>query len=178
MTSVSELELDLDVFQGPFDLLLAVLLREEISLAEVELGEIVLLRGTTEAVNLVAQSYGRRHVGAGDEVLITGLEHHSNIVPWQMLCEEKGATLRVAPIDDAGEVDMAAFERLLSPRTRIVSEIAEVRPNDRLEPMAAKLFQWDWDKGIYTEPERPTEDKLRPMLERASRTSGIPWEAR
>jgi cysteine desulfurase/selenocysteine lyase len=83
--------------------------------------EIVLLRGTTEAVNLVAQSYGRTHVGAGDEVLITGLEHHSNIVPWQLLCEEKGASLRVAPIDDAGEVDMDAFERLLSPRTRIVS---------------------------------------------------------
>jgi cysteine desulfurase/selenocysteine lyase len=83
--------------------------------------EVVLLRGTTEAVNLVAQSYGRKHVGPGDEVLITGLEHHSNIVPWQLLCEEKGAALRVAPIDDAGEVDMAAFERLLSPRTRIVS---------------------------------------------------------
>ena len=83
--------------------------------------EIVLLRGTTEAVNLVAQSYGRKHVGAGDEVLVTGLEHHSNIVPWQLLCEEKGAQLRVAPIDDAGQVDMAAFERLLSPRTRIVS---------------------------------------------------------
>jgi cysteine desulfurase/selenocysteine lyase len=83
--------------------------------------EIVLLRGTTEAVNLVAQSYGRRHVGAGDEVLITGLEHHSNIVPWQLLCEEKRASLRVAPIDDAGEVDMEAFARLLSPRTRIVS---------------------------------------------------------
>jgi cysteine desulfurase/selenocysteine lyase len=83
--------------------------------------EIVLLRGATEAVNLVAQSYGRRHVGAGDEVLVTGLEHHSNIVPWQMLCEERGAVLRVAPIDDAGEVDMAAFERLLSPRTRIAS---------------------------------------------------------
>jgi len=83
--------------------------------------EIVLLRGTTEAVNLVAQSYGRTHVGAGDEVLITGLEHHSNIVPWQLLCEEKGASLRVAPIDDAGAVDMDAFERLLSPRTRIVS---------------------------------------------------------
>jgi cysteine desulfurase/selenocysteine lyase len=60
-------------------------------------------------------------VGSGDEVLITGLEHHSNIVPWQMLCEEKGATLRVAPIDDAGVVDMEAFERLLGPRTRIVS---------------------------------------------------------
>jgi cysteine desulfurase / selenocysteine lyase len=83
--------------------------------------EIVLLRGTTEAVNLVAQSYGRRHVGAGDEVLITGLEHHSNIVPWQLLGEEKGAVLKVAPIDDTGEVDMAAFERLLSSRTRIVS---------------------------------------------------------
>ncbi len=83
--------------------------------------EIVLLRGTTEAINLVAQSYGRRHVGAGDEVLITALEHHSNIVPWQLLCEEKSASLRVAPIDDDGVVEMEAFERLLSPRTRIVS---------------------------------------------------------
>jgi len=83
--------------------------------------EIVLLRGTTEAINLVAQSYGRRHVGAGDEVLITGLEHHSNIVPWQLLCEEKQARLQVAPIDDRGDVDMAAFERLLGPRTRIVA---------------------------------------------------------
>lgn len=90
-------------------------------LGAAESREIVLLRGTTEAVNLVAQSYGRKHVGVADEVLITGLEHHSNIVPWQLLCEEKGASLRVAPIDDAGEVDMAAFERLLSPRTRIVS---------------------------------------------------------
>ncbi|HEX9186079.1 MAG TPA: cysteine desulfurase [Vicinamibacteria bacterium] len=90
-------------------------------LGAAESREIVLLRGTTEGLNLVAQSYGRRHVGAGDEVLVTGLEHHSNIVPWQLLCEEKGATLRVAPIDDAGEVDMDAFERLLSPRTRIVS---------------------------------------------------------
>jgi cysteine desulfurase / selenocysteine lyase len=69
----------------------------------------------------VAQTYGRRQVGAGDEVLITGLEHHSNIVPWQLLCEEKGARLRVAPIDDTGEVDLVAFERLLSARTRIVS---------------------------------------------------------
>jgi cysteine desulfurase/selenocysteine lyase len=86
-----------------------------------ETREIVFLRGTTEAVNLVAQSYGRRHVGAGDEVLITGLEHHSNIVPWQMLCEEKGASLRVAPIDTTGEVDLPAYERLLTPRTRIVA---------------------------------------------------------
>jgi cysteine desulfurase / selenocysteine lyase len=83
--------------------------------------EVVLLRGTTEAINLVAQSYGRSHVSSGDEVLISGLEHHSNIVPWQLLCQEKGAKLRVAPIDDRGEVDMAAFERLLTPRTRVVA---------------------------------------------------------
>ena len=83
--------------------------------------EVVLLRGTTEAINLVAQSYGRSHVSSGDEVLISGLEHHSNIVPWQLLCEEKRASLRVAPIDDRGEVDMAAFERLLTPRTRVVA---------------------------------------------------------
>ena len=83
--------------------------------------EVVLLRGTTEAINLVAVSWGRQTVGPGDEVLITGLEHHSNIVPWQMLCEEKGAALRVAPLDDRGEVRMEEFERLLSPRTRIVA---------------------------------------------------------
>jgi cysteine desulfurase/selenocysteine lyase len=83
--------------------------------------EIVLLRGATEAINLVAQAWGRKNVGDGDEILITGLEHHSNIVPWQMLCEEKGASLRVAPIDDAGVVDLAEFERLIGPRTRLVS---------------------------------------------------------
>ncbi len=63
--------------------------------------EIIFVRGATEAINLVAQTYGRANVGAGDEVLITAMEHHSNIVPWQMLCEEKGAHLRVAPINDA-----------------------------------------------------------------------------
>jgi cysteine desulfurase/selenocysteine lyase len=83
--------------------------------------EIVFVRGTTEAVNLVAQTYGRRHMGAGDEILITGLEHHSNIVPWQLLGEEKGARLVVAPIDDAGEVDLDAMEKLFSPRTKLVS---------------------------------------------------------
>ncbi len=83
--------------------------------------EIVFLRGTTEAINLVAQTYGRVHVAEGDEVLITALEHHANIVPWQMLCHEKGAKLVVAPINDAGEVEMAAFESLLSARTKIVA---------------------------------------------------------
>jgi len=83
--------------------------------------EIVFVRGTTEAINLVAQTYGRQHVQAGDEVLITAMEHHSNIVPWQILCEEKGARLRVGPINDRGELILEEFERLLGPRTRIVS---------------------------------------------------------
>jgi cysteine desulfurase / selenocysteine lyase len=83
--------------------------------------EIIFVRGATEAVNLVAQTYGRANVGAGDEVLITAMEHHSNIVPWQILCEEKGAHLRVAPISDTGELELEAFEKLLSPRTRIVA---------------------------------------------------------
>jgi cysteine desulfurase/selenocysteine lyase len=83
--------------------------------------EIIFVRGATEGINLVAQTYGRRAVGRGDEIVITALEHHSNIVPWQMLCEEKGATLRVVPIDDAGEIDVAAYERLLGERTRLVA---------------------------------------------------------
>ena len=83
--------------------------------------EIIFVRGATEAINLVAETYGRANVGEGDEVLITAMEHHSNIVPWQMLCEEKGAHLRVAPINNAGELELDAFEKLLSPRTRIVA---------------------------------------------------------
>jgi len=86
-----------------------------------ETREIVFTRGTTEAINLVASSYGRTHVGAGDEIVITALEHHSNIVPWQMLCAEKGARLRVAPIDDDGAVDVDALVALLGPRTRLLS---------------------------------------------------------
>jgi len=83
--------------------------------------EIVFVRGTTEAVNLVAGSFGRSQVSSGDEVLISAMEHHSNIVPWQMLCEEKGARLRVAPINDRGELLLEELERLLTPRTRLVS---------------------------------------------------------
>jgi len=83
--------------------------------------EIIFVRGTTEAINLVAQTYGRVHVGAGDEVLITAMEHHSNIVPWQLLCEEKKARLRVAPINDAGELILDEFEKLIGPRTKIVA---------------------------------------------------------
>jgi cysteine desulfurase/selenocysteine lyase len=83
--------------------------------------EIIFTRGTTEAINLVAQTYGRTHVGSGDEVLITAMEHHSNIVPWQLLCEEKGAKLRVAPINDRGELQLEEFEKLLGARTRFVA---------------------------------------------------------
>jgi cysteine desulfurase/selenocysteine lyase len=83
--------------------------------------EIVFVRGTTEGVNLVAHSYGRQHVREGDEIVVTTMEHHSNIVPWQMLCEEKGATLRVAPINDSGELILGDLERLLNSRTRLVA---------------------------------------------------------
>jgi cysteine desulfurase/selenocysteine lyase len=83
--------------------------------------EVIFVRGATEAINLVAQSYGRTHVGAGDEVLITGMEHHSNIVPWQMLCEEKKARLRVASINDRGELLLDEFEKLLGARTKVVA---------------------------------------------------------
>jgi cysteine desulfurase/selenocysteine lyase len=82
---------------------------------------VVLTKGTTDGINLVAQSYGRSVVRTGDEILISWLEHHSNIVPWQLLCEQTGAVLRVAPIDEAGQIDLEAYERLLSPRTRIVA---------------------------------------------------------
>jgi cysteine desulfurase/selenocysteine lyase len=86
-----------------------------------ETREILFVRGTTEGINLVAQAYGRTNVGPGDEVLITHLEHHSNIVPWQLLCEEKGARLKVAPIDRSGQVILEEYEKLLSNRTKIVS---------------------------------------------------------
>jgi cysteine desulfurase/selenocysteine lyase len=83
--------------------------------------EIIFLRGTTEAINLVAQTYGRKNVNGGDEVLITAMEHHSNIVPWQMLCEEKHAKLRVAPINEHGELLLDEFEKLLNRKTKIVA---------------------------------------------------------
>ncbi len=83
--------------------------------------EIVFVRGTTEAVNLVAQSFVRPRVKAGDEILISGLEHHANIVPWQMVCEQTGATLKVIPITQSGEVDFAAFERLIGPQTKLLA---------------------------------------------------------
>ena len=83
--------------------------------------ELIFVRGTTEGINLVASSWGRKNVKEGDEIVISALEHHSNIVPWQMLCEEKGARLRVIPMDDRGELLLEEYEKLLGPRTRMVA---------------------------------------------------------
>jgi cysteine desulfurase / selenocysteine lyase len=82
---------------------------------------VVFTKGTTDGINLVAQSYGRSTLTAGDEVLISWLEHHSNIVPWQLVCEQTGAALRVVPINEAGEIDLDAFRSMLSRRTKIVA---------------------------------------------------------
>ena len=104
--------------------------------------EIVFTRGTTEAINLVAQSWGRGHVGPGDEVILTTMEHHSDIVPWQMLGEEKGAKLRVVPVTDAGELALDAYEKMLGPKTRIVcvvhvsNALGTVNPVRRIIEMA------------------------------------------
>lgn len=104
--------------------------------------EVVFLRGTTEAINLVANSYGRRHVGPGDEILLTQLEHHANIVPWQLLAQQTGAVIRVAPINDRGELILEEFARLLSERTKIVSvthvsnALGTINPVEQIIPLA------------------------------------------
>lgn len=85
--------------------------------------EIIYVRGTTEGINLVAQTFGRQNIGEDDEIIITNMEHHSNIVPWQILCEETGAKLLVIPINDAGELILDEYEKLLSPRTKLVSVV-------------------------------------------------------
>ncbi|WPR77856.1 cysteine desulfurase [Algoriphagus sp. NG3] len=86
-----------------------------------ESAEIIFTKGTTEGINLVASTFGRKYIGEGDEIIISALEHHSNIVPWHMLCEEKGAVLKVIPINEAGEIILEEFEKLLTPNTKLVS---------------------------------------------------------
>jgi cysteine desulfurase/selenocysteine lyase len=85
--------------------------------------EIIFTKGTTEGINLVAYSWGRKNIREGDEIIISNMEHHSNIVPWQLLCEEKGAILKVIPINDAGELMLDEYEKLLSPKTKLVSVV-------------------------------------------------------
>src|SRR5205823_1499724 len=109
--------------------------------------EIIFVRGTTEAINLVAQTYGRAHVGPGDEVLITAMEHHSNIVPWQLLCDEKKAKLRVAPINDQGELMLDEFEKLLGPRTKIIAVTHISNALGTVNPLA-KIIQLAHAKNI------------------------------
>jgi len=90
-------------------------------LGATQTSEIIFVRGATEGINLVAQSYGRSQLGEGDEILITAMEHHSNIVPWQMLCQARGARLKVAPMDDNGDLIVPEYEKLLSRRTKLVA---------------------------------------------------------
>jgi cysteine desulfurase/selenocysteine lyase len=83
--------------------------------------QIIFTKGTTEGINLVAQTWGRQNIGAGDEIIISNMEHHSNIVPWYLLCQEKGAVLKIVPINEAGELEMDAFDNLLTEKTKLVS---------------------------------------------------------
>jgi cysteine desulfurase/selenocysteine lyase len=107
--------------------------------------EIIFTRGTTEAINLVAQSYGRPRLKAGDEILISWLEHHANIVPWQLLCEQTGATLKVIPITQSGEIDFAAFETLIGPRTKLLglshvsNALGTINPVEKFIAVAKRL---------------------------------------
>jgi cysteine desulfurase / selenocysteine lyase len=99
--------------------------------------EIIFTYGTTDSINLVAQSYGRTFIGKGDEIIITTLEHHSNIVPWQMLCEEKGCVLKVIPITDAGEIIFEEYEKMLSERTKLVSVVHVSNALGTINPIKA-----------------------------------------
>ena len=109
--------------------------------------EIIFVRGTTEAVNLVAQSYGRTKLQTGDEILITAMEHHSNIVPWQILCQQTGAVLKVAPINLDGEIILEEFESLLSDRTKLVSVVHMSNALGTINPVK-RIIELAHAKGI------------------------------
>jgi cysteine desulfurase/selenocysteine lyase len=99
--------------------------------------EVIFVRGTTEAINLVAQTFGRAGIGKGDEVLVTEMEHHSNIVPWQLICEEKGAQLKVIPITDEGELRLDLVDGLLTERTKMVAVVHVSNSLGTINPVAA-----------------------------------------
>ncbi|MFQ6029363.1 MAG: SufS family cysteine desulfurase [Dehalococcoidia bacterium] len=119
--------------------------RRFINAAEEE--EIIFVRGATEALNLVAQTYGRQNVGADDEIIISAMEHHSNIVPWQILCEEKGAHLKVVPMNDAGELLLDEYEKLLSPRTKLVSIVHQSNSLGTINP-AQQIVEMAHSRGV------------------------------
>lgn len=102
-----------------------------------EEAEIIFTKGTTESINLVASTFGRKFIQKGDEVIISTMEHHSNIVPWQMLCEENGAVLRVIPISNSGEIILEEFEKLLSPKTKLVSIVHASNSLGTINPVKA-----------------------------------------
>ena len=109
--------------------------------------EIIFVRGTTEGINLVAQSYGRQNVGPGDEIIVSNMEHHSNIVPWQMLCQERGAHLRVVPINDEGELLLDEYESLLGPRTKLVSMVHQSNALGTINP-AEQIVAMAHSRGV------------------------------
>jgi cysteine desulfurase/selenocysteine lyase len=112
----------------------------------VDRSEVIFVRGSTEAINLVAQSYGRPRLREGDEIIISTMEHHSNIVPWQMLAGQTGATLKVIPISDEGELDMDAYLKMLGPKTRIVSVVHVSNALGTINPVKA-IIQAAHDAG-------------------------------
>ncbi|MDA0734256.1 MAG: cysteine desulfurase [Chloroflexi bacterium] len=109
--------------------------------------ELIYVRGTTEGINLVAQTFGRQNIGQGDEIIISTMEHHSNIVPWQILCEEKGAQLKVVPINDSGELLIDEYEKLLSPRTKLVSIVHQSNALGTINPMEA-IIEMAHSRGV------------------------------
>ena len=109
--------------------------------------ELLYVRGTTEGINLVAQTFGRQNIGQGDEIIISCLEHHSNIVPWQILCEEKGAQLKIAPINDSGELLIDEYEKLLSPRTKLVSIVHQSNALGTINPMET-IIEMAHNRGV------------------------------
>ena len=125
--------------------------------------EIIFVRGTTEGINLVTQTWGRANVKSGDEIIIAGLEHHSNIVPWQILCEQTGARLRIIPIDDRGDLLLDEYERLLGPRTRMVAighvsnALGTVNPVRRIVRMAHDAGALALIDGAQAVPHMPVD---------------------
>ena len=109
--------------------------------------ELIYVRGTTEGINLVAQTFGRQNIGQGDEIIISCLEHHSNIVPWQILCEEKGAQLKIVPINDSGELLIDEYEKLLSPRAKLVSIVHQSNALGTINPMEA-IIEMAHSRGV------------------------------